>query len=161
MCAGSTWTRQSTSTSSTSCTIGWACPLHSKPFLRVWDKLEERLVENLIAAIECLRQRGNGIGDEPCVDPDGAWRVAVAESCDVDDGDSVRRLLDEAQVHAHDHRLPVHHFESRLEVAHEVFRDQSQAAIGANEGFERRPFRLELLLPLKLLALGNLIEGLV
>ena len=64
----------------------------------------------------------------------------------------------DAPAHADDHGFAVHGFQPVLEVLHQIAGDEFEAVVGADHGFELRPFALELLLALDFLALGRLFE---
>ena len=67
----------------------------------------------------------------------------------------------DAAAHAHHHRLALDGVEALLVVLDDVLGDEADALLGADDGLELRPARLELLLTLDFLALGGLLELLV
>ena len=63
-----------------------------------------------------------------------------------------------AAAHADDHRLAVHRFQSPLEVLDQVFRDQANPFLAADECFQRGPLGLELLLAILCFPFGDFLE---
>ena len=63
-----------------------------------------------------------------------------------------------AAAHADDHRLAVHRFQSPLEVLDQVFRDQANPFLAADECFQRGPLGLELLLAILFFPCGDFLE---
>ena len=61
-------------------------------------------------------------------------------------------------AHADDHRLAVRRFQSPLEVLDQVFRDQANPLLAADECFQRGPLGLELLLAILFLPFGDFLE---
>ena len=64
----------------------------------------------------------------------------------------------DAPAHADDHRLAVHRVEPRLEMRHDIARDEGEAPFRADHGLQLRPAGLEAFLARDLLALGRLLE---
>jgi len=81
-------------------------------------------------------------------------KVPLGTECD----ERVVEFDTDAAAHADNHRLAVHRFKPSLEMLHEVFRNYRKALLGPHERFERGPFRLQLLLPLNLLAFCRFLE---
>ena len=75
--------------------------------------------------------------------------------------DLVVELDADAPAHADDHGFAVQGLKALLEVVHDVLGDEAQALLRPDDRFELRPLRLQLLLPLDLLSLGDLLELLV
>ena len=64
----------------------------------------------------------------------------------------------DAAAHAHDHRLAVERLDALLEMRDDIPGDEPEPGRGAHDGLELRPLRLQLLLALGFLALGDLLE---
>ena len=79
--------------------------------------------------------------------PIGAQSHQLAKDVDAD-----------APAHADHHRLALQGFDTLVEMLDDVPGDEFQARFGAYNGFELRPFGLELLPALDLLAFGGLFE---
>ena len=61
-------------------------------------------------------------------------------------------------AHAHDHRLAFQDIQPLLEVVNDILCNLLHPLLRSDDGLQLRPFRLELLLALHLLALGDLLE---
>ena len=61
-------------------------------------------------------------------------------------------------AHADDHRLAVHRFQSPLEVLDQVFRDQANPLLAADECFQLGPLGLELLLATLFFPFGDFLK---
>ena len=124
---------------------------------RIPEPLGQRLAPGLVPDVG-LPVCGVG-GGARHDDLDRAPVVLVTLPSRAQGHDLAVQLHADPAAHAHDHRLAVHGREPVLEVAHQIPRQELEAPLRADQGFELRPLRLELLLALDLLSLGDLFEA--
>ena len=125
--------------------VGWVFKPHRQLFASL-------LVAHMLLP---LKRIGGAAGHD---DLDLPFRIIVVVPLWAQPRDRRIQLDADAEAHAHDHRFAVHRIEAVLEVLDKILRDQGHALIGTDEGFERGPLGLELLLALDLLTLGCFLE---
>ena len=124
--------------------------------VRVAEALRERLAPRLVADVLLPIRRVRGRARHHHLDR--ALVVFLVLPLRAQPHQLPVELDADAAAHADDHRLALDHVESPLVVLDDVLGDQADALLGADDGLELRPARLEPLLLLDLLALGRLLK---
>ena len=127
--------------------------------LRVLESLGQFFASRLVADVALpVLGVGRRAGHDDLHD---ARRIIVAVPVWTDGRDGFIEFDADAAAHADDHRLAVHRLQADFEVPHQVFGDQLETLLRADQCLELRPLGLQLLLVFDFLAFGSLLELLV